>query len=126
MHNILVVDDDKNITDSMQMLLTAMLRKKGVDVSIDKSYSGKEAKEKIQNKYYHIVITDLNLGDANGIEMSKECRQENQIFYFCSGEVIDMSLLTEIDRFLTKPSSTAEIIAYILKDINSDSSLKVA
>ncbi len=58
---ILIVDDEKSIVD----LLRIMLRKEGV---IECAANGKEALDKLGEKYYSAIISDVNMPVMDGIE----------------------------------------------------------
>ncbi|MCC8171507.1 MAG: sigma-54 dependent transcriptional regulator [Parabacteroides sp.] len=62
---ILIVEDD--ITFSL--MLTTWLKKKGFGV--DTAASVAEAKRAVEQKTYHLVLSDLRLPDNNGIELLK-------------------------------------------------------
>ena len=61
--SILVVDDERNITE----LLKDILEDEGYDVDI--SYSIKEAKEKLKNNVFDILLVDVWLPDGEGLEL---------------------------------------------------------
>jgi DNA-binding response OmpR family regulator len=69
--NILLVEDDKELCDSLKDLLETFF--KTVDVSKD----GLDALKKYKNNKYDIVLTDINMPLMNGIELSKEIRLLN-------------------------------------------------
>ncbi len=61
--SILVIDDEKNITG----LLKDILEDEGYNV--DTAYSLKEAKEKLKEKIFDIVLLDVWLPDGEGLEL---------------------------------------------------------
>ena len=61
--SILVVDDEKNITE----LLKDILEDEGY--SVETAYSIKEAKEKIQKNIFDIALIDVWLPDGDGLEL---------------------------------------------------------
>jgi DNA-binding NtrC family response regulator len=63
---VLVVDDDVTIV----ALLETLLRSQGFQVG--GANSGAEARELFQNNRYDLVLTDKNLGDANGVDLIRE------------------------------------------------------
>jgi DNA-binding NtrC family response regulator len=65
---VLVVDDEKIISD----MLFEVLRKKNFQVSV--ANSGKVALDKIKSEAYDLIITDLYLQDANGMEILKSAK----------------------------------------------------
>lgn len=63
---ILIVEDDRELCQSMKMLLES----KGYRVDV--ANTGKEASERIQKRKYEIAIIDLFLPDISGIEILKK------------------------------------------------------
>lgn len=63
--NILVVDDDPMLTDIVKAIL------KG-DGNIDIAHNGKHALELIENKFYKLIISDVNMPVMDGITCYKE------------------------------------------------------
>ena len=61
---ILIVDDEQVIIDVMQ----AILSKEGM---IETAANGKEALEKVQEKYYAAIISDVNMPVMDGIDFYK-------------------------------------------------------
>ena len=67
---ILVVDDERSVTDALQMILTDL----GHRVQSAKSVG--EATELLKGSPYHLVFTDLRLPDASGIELLTKIRSD--------------------------------------------------
>jgi len=65
MRNILVVDDEEIIREGMRRILSAE------DHHVDTSASGRTAIEKIQERDFDVVITDLKMPGMDGIEVLK-------------------------------------------------------
>jgi DNA-binding NtrC family response regulator len=65
MHNILVVDDEEVIREGMRRILSAE------GFHVDTSASGRTAIEKIQERDFDVVITDLKMPGMDGIEVLK-------------------------------------------------------
>jgi len=66
-----VVDDEKVIREFLRDFLLDQGYK--TDLASD----GKEALEKIKKLDYHLIITDLKMPNANGIEVLKELKRKN-------------------------------------------------
>jgi DNA-binding NtrC family response regulator len=66
---LLVVDDEFAI----QKALVKYLRKIGYDV--DSANDGAEAVEKVKNKIYDLVISDLKMPNMSGIELIRACKK---------------------------------------------------
>ncbi len=69
MASLLVVEDKS----AMQQMLEATLTGEGFDVDI--AGNGKEAIEKVKNRRYDLVLTDLKLPDVDGIEVLSKVKE---------------------------------------------------
>lgn len=67
--NILVVDDERLVADT----LTTILHLQGYEATA--LYSGEEALEWIKTTRPHIVLTDVRMRRISGIEMARRVRQ---------------------------------------------------
>jgi len=67
---VLVVDDEVAIVALLETLLRSQ------DFEVDGANSGEEARELFGATRYDVVITDKNLGDANGVELIAEIRAQ--------------------------------------------------
>jgi len=61
--NILVIDDERRMTDSLADLLSYG------NYNVDKAYSGADGIEKIKSKNYHVVLTDLRMSGVSGFDV---------------------------------------------------------
>ena len=81
---ILIVDDDPMIAQ----IIKSLLNREG---DIDVATNGKEALEMIENKYYKLIISDINMPVMDGItfyqEASKIFPKINTRFLFISGNM---------------------------------------
>jgi DNA-binding NtrC family response regulator len=71
--SILVVDDDENI----RMVLRQSLEKEGYHVST--SNSAEEALNTLQRSFFHVVITDIMMGEMNGVELLLQIKEINSL-----------------------------------------------
>ena len=79
--SILVVDDDEII----RMVLRQSLEKEGYHVST--ANSAEEALNTLQRSFFHVVITDIMMGEMNGVELLLQIKEMNslmQIFVMTS------------------------------------------
>ena len=79
--SILVVDDDENI----RMVLRQSLEKEGYHVSTAKN--AEEALNTLQRSFFHVVITDIMMGEMSGVELLLQIKEMNslmQIFVMTS------------------------------------------
>src|SRR3972149_4443434 len=106
---ILIVDDEQVIIDVMQ----AILSKEGM---IETAANGKEALEKVQEKYYAAIISDVNMPVMDGIDFYKRAVELypsiSKRFLFFTGRVVWKQ--TDFFRehnlpYLQKPSHLKEI-----------------
>jgi DNA-binding NtrC family response regulator len=66
---VLIVDDEK----AMRLALKSLLAKEGYEV--DTAESGEEALRRIEPGSFHVVITDLSMKDADGMEVLEHARR---------------------------------------------------
>jgi len=67
---ILLVEDNACLREIVSQILTD-------DYRITEAESGEEAIEALQSKDFDLVITDLNMGEVNGIEVLKKAKELN-------------------------------------------------
>ena len=107
--NILIVDDDKKILSVLQSLL--MEEKHEVVTCND----GLEAIERFQDQKFDLVITDLQMPGATGIEVLKETRRIHPdtlvilITGFASLETARQAIREGAYDYITKPFKLEEI-----------------
>ena len=70
MYNILVVDDDKEIVESIEIYL----RNEGYKVF--KAYDGLEALDILTNEEIHLILMDIMMPKLDGIKATIKIRQE--------------------------------------------------
>ncbi len=113
--SILVVDDEKNITD----LLRDILEDEGFYV--DTAFSMSQAKEKIKDRDFDVIFLDVWLPDGEGLDLIPVIKQQNPLskIIMISGHAnipIAVKALKEgAFDFLEKPVSTDSILAVIQK-----------
>ena len=71
--SILVVDDDEIIL----MVLRKSLEKEGYHVST--ANSAEEALNTLQRSFFHVVITDIMMGEMNGVELLLKIKEMNSL-----------------------------------------------
>lgn len=69
-NKILLVEDNSCLREIVYQILTP-------DYRITEAESGEEALEALQSKDFDLVITDLNMGEVNGIEVLKKAKELN-------------------------------------------------
>lgn len=110
---ILIVEDDKEISDLLEIHLMELGYK------VIKSANGKRGLEIVKNEIMDFIILNVLLPGINGLEICKEVRKMNNyipiIFLSTKSEEIDKVIGLEIgaDDYLTKPFSIRELLARI-------------
>lgn len=69
-NKILLVEDNSCLREIVYQILTG-------DYQITEAESGEEVIETLHNKDFDLVITDLNMGAVNGIEVLKKAKELN-------------------------------------------------
>ena len=67
--NVLVVDDEKNLTLAMRRLLSAE------GYRTETAGSGQEALEVVKNVDFDVIFLDVNMPDMNGLETFKQLKK---------------------------------------------------
>jgi DNA-binding response OmpR family regulator len=108
--SILLVDDDKSLVETFNMIL------KGEGYDVDVAATGNEALEKIGNSHFDLVILDVVLPDMRGDEVVRGLRRlhRNVKILLITGystfkDSIDI-LNLGISEILLKPISPEELL----------------
>lgn len=112
MKKILVVDDEKPISDIIKFNLS----KEGYDVFT--AFDGKEALEQFEVEKPDLIILDLMLPEIDGLEVAKEIRKTSHvpiIMLSAKDSEFDKVIGLEIgaDDYVTKPFSNRELQARV-------------
>ena len=112
MKKILVVDDEKPISD----IISFNLENEGY--AIEKAYDGEQALEVFEKSQPDLVILDLMLPKMDGLEVCREIRKQSAvpvIMLTAKDSEIDKVLGLELgaDDYVTKPFSNRELIARV-------------
>ncbi len=112
MKKILVVDDEKPISDIVKFNLT----KEGYEVHT--AYDGEEAIAKVSEVEPDLVLLDLMLPKIDGLEVCREIRKNYDmpiIMVTAKDSEIDKVLGLELgaDDYVTKPFSNRELVARV-------------
>ncbi len=115
---ILIVDDNKEITDMISFFLDSQ------DISCKVVNEGKEAINMIKNKKYDIILLDLAMPEFSGLEIFNNLKKDdllkqNNILLFTaaylSEEQIQKMITDGAKGILKKPLSIDKIIEAIEK-----------
>ena len=109
---ILVVDDDKNISEVIKLYL----KKEGYDVSL--AYDGKAGLEEFGKEVPALIVLDIMMPKLDGWEVLKQVRKTSSvpvIMLSAKGETFDKVLGLELgaDDYITKPFDPKEFIARV-------------
>ena len=112
MFNILIVDDDKAIVDSLAIYLSA----EGYNVL--KCYDGMSALETVAEKQVHLIIMDVMMPRMDGIRATMRLRETHNIpiiIMSAKSEDADKILGLNIgaDDYVTKPFNPLELVARV-------------
>jgi DNA-binding response OmpR family regulator len=117
MPNILVIEDD----DIMLKAIRNILNKDGFNVVT--AQNGKEAFEMLDTATYDIVLTDLMMPYANGLEVVSKIRNDNEkrgvgiivVSSVGNEETITEAFRLGADDYLKKPIMAGELLIRIRK-----------
>ena len=120
MKKILVVDDEKPISD----IIKFNLKKEGYDVYT--AYDGEEALQKVEEINPDLVLLDLMLPKIDGLEVAREVRKTHDmpiIMVTAKDAEIDKVLGLEMgaDDYVTKPFSNRELVARVKANLRRQS-----
>lgn len=112
MKKILVVDDEKPISDIVKFNLA----KEGYEVF--SAYDGEEALQKVEEIQPDLILLDLMLPKIDGLEVAREVRKTYDmpiIMVTAKDSEIDKVLGLELgaDDYVTKPFSNRELVARV-------------
>jgi DNA-binding response OmpR family regulator len=105
--SILVVDDEKDVADTIRKIL----EKQGYEV--DHAYSAKESIDKVDKKKTKLVFLDIMLPGSNGQKIAAEMREKfgNELkIVFVSIKPVAEVDMSNVNGFVQKPFKMEEII----------------
>ena len=115
-YNVLVVDDDKEITEAIEIYLT------NEGYNVFKANDGIEALEIIKNNEVHLVLLDIMMPKMDGTRVTVKIREHLEIpiiMLSAKSEDTDkvMGLNLGADDYITKPFNPLELIARVNSQI---------
>ena len=108
---ILLVDDEEQVL----FVVSESLSKLGAEAEIITASNGEEALEKIKEKFFDLVITDLKMPKMDGIQLTeaiKEFSPETQVIWmtaFGNSSMQAKAQTMDVRHFLAKPLDIADI-----------------
>ncbi|OJF97168.1 response regulator YycF [Alkalibacterium sp. 20] len=123
MKKILVVDDEKPISDIVKF----NLEKEGFEVVT--AFDGEEALQKVEEENPDLIILDLMLPKMDGLEVCREVRKTKDIpiiMVTAKDQEIDKVLGLELgaDDYVTKPFSNRELVARVKANVRRQVSIQ--
>ena len=125
-HSILIVDDD----DSIRFVLTKALQKEGYHILTARN--GKEAIEALQKEPVDVILLDIFMPDANGLELIETFQEINQtapiIIITAHGNTqtaIEAAKRRAYD-YVTKPFDIKEVRALVSRAVYAAGEAKAA
>jgi len=107
MSEILLVDDEKSVRTTLSMFLTK------AGYNLEESSNGNDTIEKVNQKFYDLIITDLKMKPIDGMEVLKKVKEINPMT-----EVIVMTAFGTVESGVEAMKLGA--YDYILKPFNKD------
>lgn len=115
-YNILVVDDDKEITEAIEIYLL------NEGYNVFKAYDGIKALRIAKEENLHLIIMDIMMPNLDGTRATIELRKEKEIpIIMLSAKAEDSDVILGLnlgaDDYLTKPFNPLELIARVNSQI---------
>lgn len=112
MYNILVVDDEKEITDAIGIYL------KNQNYNVFKAYDGVQALEILDKEEIHLVLMDIMMPRLDGTKATIKIREKSSVpIIFLSAKSEDMDKILGLniggDDYITKPFNPMELLARV-------------
>ncbi|MEG0771980.1 response regulator transcription factor [Clostridium sp.] len=112
MYNILVADDEKEITDAIEIYL------RNQNYNVFKAYDGVEALEVFEKEEIHLVLIDIMMPRLDGIGATMRIREKSTVpIIILSAKSEDMDKIWGLnigaDDYVTKPFNPLELLARV-------------
>lgn len=112
MYNILVVDDEKEITDAIEIYL------KNQGYKVFKAYNGEDALEVFEREEIQLILIDIMMPKLDGTSATIKIREKSTvpiIILSAKSEDVDKvwGLNVGADDYITKPFNPMELIARV-------------
>jgi DNA-binding NtrC family response regulator len=111
--NILVVDDEAEIREGLEALLTSE------DFQVTLAETGEGGLQKLEDRPFDLMLLDVSLPDRNGLELLREIRRRDPhlsiilITAFGSIDMARAAFKSGAQDYITKPWSNDELIAQV-------------
>ncbi len=112
MYNILVVDDEKEITDAIEIYL------RNQNYNVYKAYDGIEALEIFKKEQIDLILIDIMMPKLDGTKATMKIRETSAVpIIFLSAKSEDMDKILGLnigaDDYITKPFNPLELLARV-------------
>jgi len=116
--NILVIDDNEDITELLNMVLTAM------DHKISFTNDGKEGLRLIRENKYDVILLDIAMPNFSGVDIINSLEKDNKIkdsniILFTASSIKDSSIEELLHKgvrgIIRKPIEVEELVNQISK-----------
>ena len=112
---VLLVEDDHSINFALSLCLEMN------ECEVDSAFTYIEARDKLSNSAYDVVISDVQLPGGCGVELMSDLHKDLKfkntrkimLSAFPKQSVLEMAPGNVFDLILTKPSSFSDILAAI-------------
>ncbi|MBQ7031495.1 MAG: response regulator transcription factor [Bacilli bacterium] len=116
MTKILIVDDDKDISE----LISVILKKEGIESDIINHPL--EVLKRIKIQKYDLILLDIMMPEISGTELCSKIRDDVEcpiIFLSAKNEIVDKMVGYELggDDYITKPFNNTELVLKIKSHI---------
>jgi len=111
-NKILIVDDDKGITDTLRIILDS------AGYETDTAVDGETALKKAENRFFYLVLLDLKLPDMSGIQVLRKIRM-----------ISPRTVIIMVTGYPTMDNAVESLnlgaSAYIMKPVNPEELLRI-
>ncbi|MGL5378406.1 response regulator transcription factor [Clostridium sp.] len=114
--NILLVDDDKDIVNSIEIYL------KNEGLNVYKAYDGIKALEVLVDNEIHLILMDIMMPKMDGLSATLKIREEKNIpIILVSAKTQDTDKIIGLnmgaDDYITKPFNPLELVARVKSNL---------